>query len=143
MVQYKEGSIPIVSDADESTLIAVIGPNGGCASKSLKGQCDTQRNMVGPYTQLGQDIPVPTVFEALQTVYNTSSSVTVKYSQGCEVNSGDTKGLQPAVELAGQANAIVLVGETLSILLSCVFFSFSLLVSTLLAVPSQPHFCMF
>jgi len=82
--------------------IAVIGPNA-----------DDPRNMLGDYTYMAHldlkesPVPIVTVLEGIKT--KVSFATKVLYAKGCEVFGGTTEGIAEAVEVAKEAEVIVLV----------------------------------
>ncbi|MCS7192084.1 MAG: glycoside hydrolase family 3 C-terminal domain-containing protein [Armatimonadetes bacterium] len=82
--------------------IAVIGPNA-----------NEPRNLLGDYAYMAhldlKELPVPivTVLEGIKA--KVSSATKVLYAKGCEVFGGTTEGISEAVEIAMQAEVIVLV----------------------------------
>jgi len=82
--------------------IAVIGPNA-----------NDPRNMLGDYAYMAHmnlsepPIPIVTVLEGIKA--KVSPNTKVLYAKGCEVFGGTTEGIPEAVEVAKQAEVVVLV----------------------------------
>jgi hypothetical protein len=102
--------------------IAVIGPNGGCGpgpdhDGSLippEGACPAISNMLGSYTQydgVNNRVAVPTVYEALASVYSKDPSVNVTYFAGTTISSSppDLQDVAEAVRIAEAADVAILV----------------------------------
>lgn len=94
--------------------IAVIGPNGGCASDTPPSACDGIRaNYLGSYTQWkGGTTVVKTVAEALSDATAGQPGTSVTFTKGAAIDTYDLSMIPAAVAVAKDADvAIVVVGD--------------------------------
>ncbi len=102
LLKNEENLLPLRKDLSS---IAVIGPNA-----------DDPRNMLGDYAYVAHldlkepPVPIVTVLEGIKG--KVSPSTKVLYAKGCEILGGTTEGIAEAVEIAKQAEVIILaVGD--------------------------------
>ena len=88
LLKNEGGLLPI---GPSITRIAVIGPNGGCASDTPPSACDGIRsNYLGSYTQWkGGTTVVKTVAEALSDATAGQPGTSVTFAQGAAIDTYD------------------------------------------------------
>lgn len=92
--------------------IAVIGPNAD-RSRALQGCYSFANHVLPHHPDSPTGLEVPTVLDALRSVLGaSSSSPTLLFAQGCDVEGEDESGFDDAVRAARSADvAVVVVGD--------------------------------
>lgn len=87
--------------------LAIIGPNAGC-DRENRGECDSVRNMLGPYTQYNTDVDVKTVYQAAVDAL-AQDNYWVNFSRGCNIDDTKTDMIAEAVDTARRSDIAILV----------------------------------
>ena len=87
--------------------LAIIGPNADCIKS---GQlCDTQKNMLGPYTASNKNTPIKTLVQAFNESTKYKNTITVSTTKGVDIQSTDISDVSNAVSMALKSDAVILV----------------------------------
>ena len=115
-----EGKWPPADWPEKAFKMAIIGPNGGCmedeydydstkaTSRKAGTYCEAQTNMIGPYAEL-KDVEVATIADFLKK--NAGPGVDVSFALGCDIGSDSMDQLPKALQIAAEADIIILVSK--------------------------------
>ena len=84
-------SLKDLYDSGKLKNLAIVGPNGDCNTNG--NLCDTQKNMLGPYTASNSNTPIKTIAQAFRESTKYNKSLKIVYQKGVDIQSNKTSGL--------------------------------------------------